>query len=101
MLALTKHAWSQCEARGINPYRVKEVVNSKAQEIARFAKKTDRVLVVIEDLGYEVFLNDGSNGDQVVASVDPRDVHSSRPAITTVFVNRKAQGYSVHYTIIK
>lgn len=100
MLALTRHAYEQCKSRGIDPYIVHEKVNSLRNKIAAH-RREERVLVVIECLSCEIYLEDGSNGDQVVAAVDPRDVDTQRPAITTVFLNRRAQSYSTHYTILK
>jgi len=85
MFTLTKHAWEQCQIRDIRSDTVLAVVNRKSVQIRQFQSDYE-VKVIIGRLSVKVFLPDGSNGDTVLACVDPRN-----NTVKTVMFQRWAQ----------
>jgi hypothetical protein len=85
---LTKHALEQCEVRGIDPDKVRQAVSKHSSAIT---KHKQQVLVVVERYPRSVYCADGSNGDTVIAVVDPQDVYSWRNCVKTVFLRRSSQ----------
>jgi hypothetical protein len=85
-VSLSWHAKDQCKVRGIDPREVLATVRGWRREIERSGAWEVRVVVGF----YQVkqVCEDGSNGDLVLACVDPRNLK-----IKTVMLQRSSQAY--------
>jgi hypothetical protein len=97
---LSKHATERIDGRGITSDReVNAVVSSYAAEIRQHQSEFE-VRVVVRSLRFKVSLPDGSNGDLVIACVDPRSL-----VVKTVMLQRRGQAQrkasQVHYCGLK
>lgn len=84
MSELTKHALDQCLTRGFDPDEVLSAVQDHEREISRSDAWEVRVVVKVYPVSR--YLPDGSNGDTVIACVNPRTLR-----ITTVMLQRDSQ----------
>lgn len=82
---LTYHAREQITSRGITTdSEVLDAVNQRVDQVS--GSKSWEVKVVVKRLEAKVYCPDGSNGDVVVACVDPKNL-----AVKTVMLQRAAQ----------
>jgi hypothetical protein len=82
---ITKHAEAQIIDRGVTTTaEVLTAVNAKLSQIR--ASRTWEVRVIVKRLRVQVFLPDGSNGDVILACVDPVTLN-----VKTVMLQRSAQ----------
>lgn len=81
---LTLHAREQCHQRGFSTDEVESVVNKYASRIGE--SRSWEVRVVVKKLSGKVYLPDGSNGDVILACVDP-----VRMTVKTVMLQRYSQ----------
>lgn len=84
---LSIHASQQIATRHISTQEeVLQAVSRHASHILRLAGRTDEVKVIVRTYQTRIVLNDGSNGDVVLACVDCRTL-----VIKTVMLQRSSQ----------
>ena len=84
-IILTNHAIEQINSRNIcTPDEVLLAVNRHSKEIEK--SKAWQVKVIVKSLPRFIYLPDGSNGDIVIAAIDP-----GRLTIKTVMLERRSQ----------
>jgi hypothetical protein len=91
VIRMSKHANEQCESRGFDPNEVSAVVNGKGERIQK--SKSWEVRVIVKVFRAILHLPDGSNGDCVVACVDPE----SRTVKTVMLQRRTQVEHKKHY----
>jgi hypothetical protein len=90
MFKLTVHAAEQCASRGItDPAEVLSACRKVENQIA--AADAWEVLVIVKVFAAKQTLPDGSNGEVVLAAVDP-----DSGFVKTVFLQRKTQVIRKH-----
>ncbi len=84
-IRLSRHAKEQCDARGIaSTEEVEAAVKKAAAKIGK--SNTWEVRVVVKQFSNKVSLPDGSNGNLVIACVDPQS-----GTVKTVMLQRESQ----------